>query len=224
MLRHELTSKTYPLKARLKLFNGTITPTILYGCTAWTTTQDMITTLQRTQRRMLRMILGTPRRRLQHAGTQPPNDHSSDDINSNTSQSPPLDHLITLPDEEALEPWPDFIKRATRQAEAMTTKMIMEECAVTFWRRKWRWARRVATQARQRWSRLASTWDPEIADRRPTGRKQGRQRKRWDDDITMFLNTHTDDLPPDCPPDWLQVAQRGTLWQHLEESFVKYVT
>ena len=38
MLRHELTSKTYPLKSRLKLFNGTITPTILYGCTAWAAT------------------------------------------------------------------------------------------------------------------------------------------------------------------------------------------
>ena len=65
LLRHELTSKTYPLKSRLRLFDGTVTPTILYGSAAWTLTKDMEMTLKRTQRRMLRLVLGTPRRRHQ---------------------------------------------------------------------------------------------------------------------------------------------------------------
>ena len=60
-LRDEITKKKYPLPSRIKLFNMTITPKILYGCPSWTTTQDHTTTLLRTQRRMLRLIIGTPR-------------------------------------------------------------------------------------------------------------------------------------------------------------------
>ena len=60
--KQELTSKHYPLKSRIRLFESTVTPTMLYGCQAWTLTQAMEATIQRTQRRMLRMILGARRR------------------------------------------------------------------------------------------------------------------------------------------------------------------
>ena len=62
-LRHELTSKTYPLKDRLRLFDGTVTATALYGCASWTLTRDLETKLRCTQRRMLRLIVGTKRRK-----------------------------------------------------------------------------------------------------------------------------------------------------------------
>ena len=62
LLRHELTSKHYPLRSRLKLFDSVVTPTVLYGSSAWTLTKDMHMTLRRAQRRMLRLIIGTPRR------------------------------------------------------------------------------------------------------------------------------------------------------------------
>ena len=47
----------------MRLFETTITPTMLYGCASWTITQDLIAKLVRTQRRMLRLIVGTKRRR-----------------------------------------------------------------------------------------------------------------------------------------------------------------
>jgi hypothetical protein len=75
LLRDELTSKTYPLTSRLRLLDGTVTPTVLYGCTSWTLTQDMMTKLQRAQRRMLRLVIGTPRRHTSTTTTtaEPPN-------------------------------------------------------------------------------------------------------------------------------------------------------
>ena len=36
--KQELTGSRYPLADRLRLFHGTVTPTILYGCEAWTMT------------------------------------------------------------------------------------------------------------------------------------------------------------------------------------------
>jgi len=38
-LKSELTIKHYSLDGRLRLFHGTITPTVLYGGEAWTTTK-----------------------------------------------------------------------------------------------------------------------------------------------------------------------------------------
>lgn len=38
-LRSELTSKHYPLKHRVRLFDGTVTPTMLYGSATWTLTK-----------------------------------------------------------------------------------------------------------------------------------------------------------------------------------------
>ena len=35
-LKQELTGTRYSLADRLRLFHGTVTPTILYGCEAWT--------------------------------------------------------------------------------------------------------------------------------------------------------------------------------------------
>ena len=63
LLKRELTTNTYPLRDRLRLFHGTVTPTALYACTSWTLTQELENRLRRTQRQMLRMILGSPRRR-----------------------------------------------------------------------------------------------------------------------------------------------------------------
>ena len=40
MLKQELTTRAYSLLGRLRLFHGTITPTVLYGCSSWTMTTD----------------------------------------------------------------------------------------------------------------------------------------------------------------------------------------
>ena len=61
--KQELGSKTYSLNDRLRLFDAVVSPTILYASGTWTLTKDHERALQRTQRIMLRMILGAGRRR-----------------------------------------------------------------------------------------------------------------------------------------------------------------
>lgn len=63
IFKNELTSKRYSLKSRLKLFKGTVTPTMLYGCSCWTLSKGLETQIRSCQRKMLRSILGSGRRR-----------------------------------------------------------------------------------------------------------------------------------------------------------------
>ena len=157
-MRDELTNKRYSLHARLRLFNTTITPTVLYGSSSWTTTRLLTTKLQRTQRRMLRLMVGTPRRR-----------------------------STSIDQDAQLEPWPTYIKRATTIAERQLYNLNIDSWPTTFWRRKWRWAHHIATQHHTRWSRLAICWDPLHTDKRQICRRQGHPYKRWDDDITAYI-------------------------------------
>jgi hypothetical protein len=73
--KQELTGSRYPLAERLRLFHGTVTPTILYGCEAWTMTGILENRLRRTQRQMLRMILHAPRRHTNTSATHDNYDH-----------------------------------------------------------------------------------------------------------------------------------------------------
>ena len=59
--RQELTSPKYPLRNRLKLFNATVTPSLLCASGTWTMTAEMKKKLQTTQRRMMRLIMQTKR-------------------------------------------------------------------------------------------------------------------------------------------------------------------
>ena len=154
-----MTSKHYSLKTRLRLFNGPITPTVLYACTSWTLTNDLATTLLRTQRRMLRLMIGTPRRR-----TQPPQQDdnlnhvskssssaSNDDIESNPSTTLDLSQLVHDSQEDNLEPWVTYIQRATRIAEATMTRHSVTDWTTTYYQRKWRWGQRIANLPTDRW-------------------------------------------------------------------------
>ena len=240
ILRQELTSKFYPLSSRLRLFDATVTPTVLYACTSWTLTKDAELTLRRVQRRMIRLIIGTPRRL-----TTPPasnnehlnpttsytnnlddredNDESDDadtggsDVTSNPSEPTVINNDSDV-EKQDLEPWIEYIKRATRIAEQMASRLYIEEWTAALWKRQWRWAHRVATQSRNRWSSLAARWDPSIHDPRPVRRQQSRPKKRWDDDIQHFLETT-------CQGNginWLDKACDTHRWDELEEAFVQY--
>ena len=188
LLRHKLTSKHYPLTSRLRLFNSTVTPTVMYSCAAWTLNKDMAATLRRAQRRMLRLIVNTPRRTTQQTHHSDDDTNTANDATSNTSDTN-LEHLITLTDDELIEPRPEFVKRATRAVEAHLDRLQIGEWTTYYFRKKWKWASRVAQQPTDRWSHLAAHWNPQLNQRRAQ-RPQARPRKHWDDDINSFLQHH----------------------------------
>eukprot|EP00973_Karenia_brevis_P030565 4215828-Karenia_brevis.AAC.1 len=61
---------------------------MLYGCEAWTLTQNLEARIRRTQRKMLRMILGSGRRK-----------------------------MISEDGCETVETWVDWVQRTTHRAE-----------------------------------------------------------------------------------------------------------
>lgn len=181
LLKRELTTKSYSVKGRLRLFNGTVTPTIFYGSAAWTLTTELENRIRRTQRQMLRMVLGSSRRRNynHHNEVQPPkhdqpttnqqpqpqttnvlqppaphtmhqedstdNDSNPSDVNS----EPPHPH-IPNDDDTNLEPWVEFIRRCIHEAEALVQFLGIEDWISQQRRKKWRWARKIATVDRHK--------------------------------------------------------------------------
>lgn len=59
--KHEFSCKHYPLRHRIKLFDATVSATVLYGSGAWTMTKDREQRLRTNMRKMLRKMLGCPR-------------------------------------------------------------------------------------------------------------------------------------------------------------------
>ena len=61
-LKDELTSRKYSLNSRMKLFDSVVSATMLYGNATWTLTKALEKEIRTTQRRMLRMVLGSGRK------------------------------------------------------------------------------------------------------------------------------------------------------------------
>ena len=59
--RREMTDWKNSMEKRQKLFNATVTPTVLYGSCSWTMTKERENMLKVAQRRMLRKIVQVPR-------------------------------------------------------------------------------------------------------------------------------------------------------------------
>ena len=105
--KQELTGRQYPLRDRLRLFDSTVTPTVLYGCEAWTLKDPMKRRLRAVQRKMLRMVLGS-RRRL----------HRTDNVTSASANSADsCDNEEEEGSQYELELWADFLRRVTYLAE-----------------------------------------------------------------------------------------------------------
>jgi len=61
VFKSELTDRYHDLAKRVRLFQATVAPTLLYGCTCWTMTRARETKIRTLQRKMMRKIVGTKR-------------------------------------------------------------------------------------------------------------------------------------------------------------------
>ena len=110
-----------------------------------------------------------------------------------------------------LEPWLDWLKRTTRAAEKKLEDLGMEDWVVSYRRKKWKWANRVAHMSAARPANAAATWKPEWDSKK--GRRVGHPHARWADSITDFLKMQSITHP------WLDAAADDGLWHGLEESY-----
>ena len=220
-LKHELLGKDYSRNDRLRLFHGCVTPTILYGCEAWTLTTALENRLQRIQRQMLRMIIGIKRRRVQHTDNNnrqetsdtdgPRNDAGNDASNDSSKHDTDTicdDAVIIEDTEDTLEPWVDWIKRATTEARLRMQQLNIEDWTSIQRRRKFKWAQQIVCGPTGNWQRKILWWRP---DNDPDGsphRRPGRQKTRWTDDLRKLV------IGCCGHSDWLRVAT-APVWDDL---------
>ena len=240
--RQELTSSYYPLAHRLRLFNSTVTPCALYAAGTWTLTEPLRRKLQSCQRRMLRIIINTPRRynTTTRSSTQSP---STSDASSTTTPCDDIDSNPPTPDDNKTddsdtdsrtsntsdhrEPWIDYVRRSTHRAEQLMTRHGIEPWTTIQRRLVWRLAATVANHPSTRWTHQVSLWHPVFDTCRTAHRTRGRQRKRWSDDITPQLRQHLPHLHPTTTGDsdikdttWMATARDPVIWSILEQRYV----
>ena len=214
--KQELTGKYYSLRDRLKLFDSVVTPAVLYGSTSWTLTKVSEHLLIRTQRRMLRMILGSGRRRVAPVVDEA----SSSDVNRQCGH-PDVDNLVKEADdlEDGLESWRDWIQRTTHQVEEHLDTLNIESWLHQARRRKWAWAARVVNLPEDRWANRLMKWNPQLhieglVSRR--GRRQARPRARWEDELVAFVRN----IVP-SGDHWTTLAMDERRWSDLADAFVE---
>ena len=118
VIKAQLCSKDFCLVDRLKLCNAVVTSTALYGSETWCLTVAQECKLQVAQRRMLRWMVGVTRKRVCEEEVK------LEGLTSSESE-PERDEDVEAA--EVLEPWVDWIKRATGLAELHLHKAGAEE-------------------------------------------------------------------------------------------------
>ena len=167
------------------------------------------------------LIIGTPRRHETTQHNDSDSKPSTDDVTSNISNKTVLEQLMELSDDDVLEPWPDFIRRATQIADEHLEKANVQDWAAAYLRKQWQWARRIAQQSPDRWSRCVVQWNPQIDNPERACRPQAHPHKRWDDDINMYLRAQHNNNGEQPPQHWLNAAQHPE-WKEMESDYVQY--
>ena len=145
-LRDELTNKRYPLSQRLRLFDLTVSSTMLYASATWTLTKSLERQIQSAQRKMLRTMMGTPRRIVEK---------TAEDV--------------------VLEPWVDWIKRATHSVKERLADPRLRDWVEAHWTAKRKWHDKLMQSGGDNWAYWAHIWAPDGR------RRRGRPRRRWTD-------------------------------------------
>ena len=211
-IRRELCSRGFPLKARLRLFEASVSATLLYGSETWTMTARLERKLKTTQRRMLRWIIGVGRRK----NTQTDQSSEETDREEDVGETNPSDYEDDDVDEvgakEELESWVDWIKRATSVSEQHLANERIEDWINAQKRQKLRWAGHVARRHDSRWSHEVLYWKPENGRRRV-----GRPDRRWADCINAYFAREYGMKEYE----WIHLAQCRESWKSAEDTFVR---
>ena len=193
-------------------YEAVVSPTVLYGSEAWTLTAEMARLLKTTQRRMLRMILGHGRRRIQRAPEPTNSDNKSEDSEEESA-------VIQDDDGDELEPWVDWIRRVTHNAENTLQKLKIRTWIEQARTKKWRFAAELFSgDGEQKWSHAALAWNPQVHYDTPkpsARRKPTRPKLRWTDELRNHVK---DRLRPE--QEWNDVCSDPDFWKTYESNFI----
>ena len=155
--------------------------------------------LRTAQRKMLRAIVAVSR-------------VSADMRSSSSVSSAGIDEVAEISEDEALEPWEDWIRRATSISEGLAKQVGIKDWTRVQRIRKWRLAGHIARQTDCGWSTKVLDWCPSGGRRRA-----GHPSKRWGDSIREFAEDWLGTAQ------WCSVAQDRQSWAALEEGYVENV-
>jgi hypothetical protein len=190
--KSELCGKGYRLKDRLRLFNSVVTASVLYSCGTWTMTKERTRKLRTAQRMMLRKIVNTKRKLIT-------------DTDGSSSSSTSSECSNAEEDEDTiLEPWVDWIKRATRVAEVQAELAGIPDWATERIRRKYRMAGHFSRRDDGRWATKVLYWIPVGGTRR-----RGHPEQRWTDEFDKFFCKMFEGRPGE----WREVAEDRAAWK-----------
>ena len=195
--KQELTDRRHRLHNRLKLFDAVVSSTLLYGCETWSLRVDQQRRLQVVQRKMLRMVLNSKRRTL-------PGSNASDATEDSGSESDPT----------YLEPWVDFLKRTAQWTDQQLERAGLCQWTVQWKSRKWSWAAKLMEGNTDKWSTMATLWQPLLHSSVSRGRRQARPKKRWDQEFVDYVEKAF----PQQGKRWQDLAKEEW-WQNESENF-----
>ena len=170
----------------MKLFDATVTETVLWAAESWTPRAEELRRLKATQSAMLRRIVGCGR--------------------------------------QEGEQWVDWVQRATHKAREHAGSAGLKEWAPEHFRRKWKWASRVATSSCSSWVRKVTIWrDSEwqaavsdLGSSRLT-RPSSRPWMRFEDSLRRFCKAWG-------LGSWQTTAKEPQEWHRRAEDYVAWAT
>ena len=188
------------MKNRLKLFDAVVTSTLLYGCESWSLRVDQHRRLHVLQRKMLRMVLNARRHTV----------HSSTSGASVSAEA--ADHES---DASYLEPWSDFLRRTAQWTDQQLKDAGLSQWTVQAKRRKWKWAAQLMDNAANKWSAIATQWQPLLHSSHPRCRRPARPKKRWEQDLVDYIKK----VLPESGSFWQDAARDKNWWLGETERF-----
>eukprot|EP00973_Karenia_brevis_P090887 12404857-Karenia_brevis.AAC.1 len=175
MFKKELCNRRICIGSRLRLFQSVISATALYSAGTWTLTAERERKLRTTQRKMLRSIVQVGRQ-TGHDNTEVESCQSSNSDESTENETEADDEI-----ENDLEPWVEWVKRATSLSQDLASKHGICDWVEEHRRRMWTLAGHTVRRDDRRWSTQLVHWIPSTG-----GRKVGHPAKRWLDELVAF--------------------------------------
>ena len=214
-LKRELCNKDFRLQLRLRLFDSTVSQTLLYAAGTWTMNAEREAKLRTAQRQMLRSMPQRPRRQ-QETSSRRESQHEKEEEEEGEedgAEEASSEEVAQEDAEESLEPWHEWCMRVTEAAEREMQKAGVEDWAIAAKRKIWTLAGHISRRDDDRWSEAMLSWQPEGGLRRVA-----RPFKRWIEDIERLVQIEEPNSEPDG---WRFLASYRGKWKGLEEKFCR---